>query len=243
MDQAGLGYGASPAGAGLNEVPAVTMGDRNRAFVENRKMGMSVVEAARAAGMSTSPPATPAAPPPVDDPSMLDLIPGAVRSTAANTLKGLAEIGTRLTGDDEIATQGAEWAETIGPTESQMALSNDMRADRQATYEEDQNGVKRLAGDTAQALTESAPQLGLSIGTGLAARQGYRTSLKAIAKILPGRLGRVAEAVAESPFGKNAFTTAGAAAPNLALSYEDGIQKAIDQGLDPEDPEVRESSQ
>ncbi len=240
MDQAGLGYPAAPAGVGLNEAPAVTMGDRNRAFVENRKMGMSVVDAARAAGMAVAPPPVAASPAPVDDPSMLDLVPGAIRSTAANTLKGLAEIGTRLTGDDEIAAQGAEWAETIGPTESQIALSNDMREDRQATYEEDQNGVKRLAGDVGQALTESAPQLGLSIGSGLATRQGYRTSIKAISKLLPGRLGRVAEAVSESAFGKNAFTTAGAAAPNLALSYEDGIQKALDQGLDPSDPEVRD---
>lgn len=262
MDQAGLGYGAPAAGAGLNEVqPPLTMADRSRQFLALQRQGMSFDEAAAALGLKAADPPPQTVTDPVDaaapaeDTSYLGLLPGAVRRTASDFVAGAGSILSDLTGYDAIEEGADAVSEAIGPTVEQERASADMYADRARRAEAGEIGnVGHLAGDVTQALVESAPALG---GAVVGAKAGQLTGRAAYEALSPGAraigLDKVAEVALKAVPGGRRMASPGAvkrllAAGGAALGgfifgtstyFEQGEQRAVEEGLDPEDPEVK----
>lgn len=223
------------------------MGDKNRAFVKNREMGMSVVEAARAAGMSTTPREEPIQIA-QDEPSYLDLAWTGAKRMFSDVVAGAGA----WTEDPEIEASADEVAGYIGPTVEQEKASADLYADRAKRAEAGEIGnVGHLAGDVTQAIVESSPYFAGAAAAGKTAQLTGRAAYKALS---PGAralgLEKVAKTAVEAlPGGRRlgakrvldwATFGLGAAAFGTAGYYESGMQRAEAEGLDVKDPVVRE---
>lgn len=253
MADASLEDDVVPVGPALHEdTDALTMADRLNLVEQNLRRGIPADVTAKMYNFPVPQDfgqELAAELPGPDVPSALDLLPGAVRQTGSDIVRG---VGALIDGTPETDSLIEEIGEEIGPNAIQEQRIQDRSEERERRREEDlaaagdsrvAQGVanaRAVGGKVADAVVQSAPQLGVGISSGLAARELMkRKGFDLLTRALPGPVGRLVRKNKDALL--NTATTLGAAAPNFALYVASGVDRAAQEGLDLSDPETMET--
>ena len=233
-------------GAGLDDPtpqqPPMTMRERTESILGLMDRGMTQPQAAAALGLdepAIGPAPQETAPAPADDGVPLtDQLWTATRQFAEDATKGLGGIYDRVTGDGDLEGTGSEFAESIGPTAEQERVRDERIRERQQAYEDGDIGyLRKTAGELGDAIKQEAAPTIASVGGGAAARWAAKKSLPTLLSLVPGVSRKMADKAA--PWISNAIGLSAALAPQAGRMYQDKVQKAVDQGLDINDPDVQ----
>jgi hypothetical protein len=222
------------------------MADRQEGMEAFSNQGLTLDQAARTLGIN--PPAVemeeeasaPASDTPdATDSSAWDLLPGAFNRTVGDFVGGAGALYDRFTGDGEIEGTGDELAEQVGPSPEQEELARERREQRKQAAEDGEiSDTERFVGDVGDIAVEALPEVGASATGGALTYYLAKQGLGKLASKIPGVGGAVAKKA--EPWLSKALGVAGAAAPDAALKYEEGVQRAAEEGLDVNDPDVQD---